>query len=466
MSGAATGAAEKRVPCASCGQAILEGARKCRHCKAWQPEGPRAPRAAILMFVTLSSVLSVLITAQNQSPVEEAPPLTPLAGDRAAVSAEPPSAEAPPEPARATPASPPNPHKSWTAREIKMGDVHPLDVVFSKSGESLFVSADDATIREYRVDTGEFVHKATVQAKGDRLVLLFDRYLAVLHPDPRNTRVPVMDVSKWDRDPLMLEVGGGPNDVLEMQDGSVVVGTTAGHRISRFALPSGARIDDITLPQSTGQLFLVRSAGRPHLAALGALTHAGRPAGAWIDMFDPSESPFGATRRSAEVGRDPRLGAVTSDGRSIFFPDFAANSATLIDVGEDTKARSYDVGQGPIAGYVFAGDRRGVTLNATARTASVVDLAAPADRPSIATLMLAGEPRMGRLSPDRSTLFVALGGREEPPRGSGVAIIAGDPPEIVANLGTGTGAISIGVAKDGARAAVANYFSKSITVLE
>ena len=70
------------------------------------------------------------------------------------------------------------------------------------------------------------------------------------------------------------------------------------------------------------------------------------------------------------------------------------------------------------------------------------------------------------MSADGTTLFVSLGGNEEPPREEGVAIIAGDPPEVVATLPTGKGAISVAVAKDLSRAAVANYFAKSITILE
>jgi hypothetical protein len=133
-----------------------------------------------------------------------------------------------------------------------------------------------------------------------------------------------------------------------------------------------------------------------------------------------------------------------------------------------TQIRTADVGQGPIGAFVMLGDRYGITLNAVARTASVVDLASPgsAERMNVTTLMLSGEPRTGRMSADRSTLFITLGGREDPPRGQGVVVIAGDPPEIVATLPTGTGAISVTVAKDGARAAVANYFAKSITLLE
>src|SRR5262249_22291372 len=40
----------------------------------------------------------------------------------------------------------------------------------------------------------------------------------------------------------------------------------------------------------------------------------------------------------------------------------------------------------------------------------------------------------------RGTLFVVLGGTDWPPRGSGVAVIQGDRPKIVASLPTGEGA--------------------------
>lgn len=462
----------RRVPCASCKQPILTGARKCKHCKAWQPEGPRAPRAAIIMFITLTSVFSVIVTSKGSS-VGKAPPLTALGAPEPTSSAEPAASAVeltpPPTTASVAPAAPPpQPRRKWSTREIRMGDVHPLDLAFSADGESLYVSADDASIREYRVATGEIVHKASVPVKGDRVELLFDHYLAVLRSDVHVARVPVMDVRRWDHDPVLLECGASPEDIHEMGDGSVVVATRDGHRVSKFTLPTGALEADIKLPQSTGQLFLVRSEGRPALAAIGAMTHAGRPAGAWIDLFDPAETPFGATRRSIPVGRDPRPGGVTSDGSIIFFPDFATNTASTLVMTGETAMRSADVGQGPIAGFVLAGDRYGVTLNATAKTASVVDLATPesSERLRVTTLMLSAEPRMGRLSPDRTTLFVSLGGREDPPRGEGVAIIGGDPPQVLATLPTGKGAESVTVAKDGQRAAVANYFAKSITVLE
>ncbi len=454
-----------RIPCASCKQPILEGARKCKHCKAWQPERAKAPRAAILVAAAVTSALSVIVTSQKSS-VGVAPPLTPLAGD---TTGEPSPGSVGPEPApTAEPAAPPPaPDRDWKTREISIGDAHPLDLTFSRDGSSLYVSADDASLREYKVDSGEAVHKASVPAKGDRIVLLHGRYLAVVRPDPRVARVPVLDVTRWDHDPVLLEVGPGPADVIEMPDGTVVVTTTNAHRVSRFSLPSGKLASDIRLAQSTGQIFLVRSGGRPHLAALGALTHAGRPAGAWLDLFDPSEAPFGATRRSVAVGRDPRAGSVTSEGGRIFFPDFASNEALFVDLRNQTAIKRTDVGQGPIAGFVMGGDKYGITLNAGSGNATVVELSderAPSFKTT--TLSLAGEPRDGVLSPDRTTLFVALGGNEAPPKGQGVAIVAGDPPDVVATLPTGSGAISVAVAPNGARAAVANYHSKTITILE
>ena len=458
----------RSVPCSLCRRPILEGARKCKHCKGWQPEKSRTPRAAIMMFTTIASVFSVIVTSQ-ESVVESAPPLTALAGDPApATSSTAPTAAAPAPvlPERRPPATPPK--KDWKARELRMGDVHPLDLCFSKSGQSLYVSADDATLREYRVDTGEIVHKATIPVKGSRIVCFAERYVALLNSDPAVTQVPVFDVTRWDRDPVLLEVGAGPTDLVEMNDGTVIVGGSKSHRLSRFALPSGRLLDDMTLPQAASQVFLLHTTAGHSLAALGALSHEGRPDGAWMDLFDPKESPFGATRRSIAIGRDPRAGSVTRAGSSLLFPDFAANTAKLVDVGEETRAHSVDVGQGPIAAFIMRDDLYGVTLNVTARTATTIDLPllSSADKASVTTLMLPDEPRRGRLSEDRSLLFVSLGPAGEPARGRGVVVIGGEPPEILTSLETGIGVDTVAVAPDGARAAVATYFAKSITLIE
>ena len=49
---------------------------------------------------------------------------------------------------------------------------------------------------------------------------------------------------------------------------------------------------------------------------------------------------------------------------------------------------------------------------------------------------------------------------------TGVAVIAGDPPKVVASLPTGKGACNLAVSNDGARVAIATYQNKSITILE
>jgi DNA-binding beta-propeller fold protein YncE len=300
-------------------------------------------------------------------------------------------------------------------------------------------------------------------AQGDHIRLLFDRYVAVLQHQEAG-RIPVMDTTLWDRDPVLLDVGRSPGDIVALPDGrTVVAATTDTKRVTKFELPTGARLANITLPHATGHLFLVQAEGRPYIAALGALTHANRPAGAWIDLFDPNESPFGATRRSIAVGREARDGDVTDDGGELFFPDRLSNTAVLLRVTGMTETKKIPVGLGPTAGFLLKGDRYGITLNAAARTASVIDLSTMTVRD---TLPLAGVPREGVTSPDRKMLFVALGGSDWPPTGSGVAVIAGDPPKVVASLPTGKGACAIAVSKDGSRAAVASYWDRSITVLE
>jgi len=464
---------DRRVPCPSCKAPIVEGARKCRACKAWVADragagaaSQRRPRVAVTVMTTVVAVVMVLVTNRG-SRVGEAPPLTELQPEGSIAPGTPlPGAFGPDDADTAEPAAPPppDPKGRWrVVREFRVGDFHPLDIAFNPGGASLYVSGDDATLREYRLKTGELIHKASVPAQGDHIRVLFDRYVAVLrHEDA--ARIPVMDTAAWDRDPVLLDVGRAPGDIVELPDGkSVVAATVDSKRVTRFELPSGARIANITLPHATGQLYVVHANGRAHVGALGALTHAGRPAGAWIDLFDPEETPFGATRRSVAVGRDPRAGAITADGGALFFPDRISNTAMLLSVSGVTQARQVVVSGGPTAGFLLENDRYGVTLNADARTASVVEVG---EMKVLSTLPLRGVPCAGVASPDRKTLFVALGGADRPPTGSGIDVIAGDPPKVVASLPTGKGACAVAVSKDGTRAAVASYHERSIAVLE
>ena len=439
-------------------------AAKCKACRKWLPTpAPKLPRAFAIVISAVSVVFAVLVSKRS-SPVGEAPPLTPLPTDaKSAHAAAPAPNSIGPEPEVEPERKPLDPSKAWRARDIRIGEVHPLDVVWSASGKSVYVTADDATLREYRVKTGELLHQASVPAQGDHVRLLFDRYVAVLrHQDA--ARIPVMDTTTWDRDPILLDVGQSPGDIVQMPDGhTVIAASVQGKRVTRFDLPTGTRLADITLAHATGQLFVVKAEGRTLLAAMGALTHAGAPAGAWLDLFDPSEGPFGATRRSISVGRDPRAGAVSADGGSLFFPDRVSNTAVLLRISDVTEAKQVAVGQGPEEGFLLDDDRYGITINAPARTASVVSLASMEVK---STLMLNGVPCSGEATPDKKTLFVALGGGSVPPKGGGIAVIAGDPPKVVASLPTGKGACNVAVSGDGTRAAVANYQSKSITILE
>lgn len=460
---------ERRVPCRACGALVVEGAKKCRACKTWlvaRPEASRSspalPRIAVVFGSAVATILVVIVSG-NPSKVGDAPPLTNLGPDSSASIAAPGPAAIGPEPAPTKPQLSVDPNRSWRVRQIRVLDTRPLDLVFHPSGNSIYASCDDATLREYKLSTGEILHQAQMPAQGDHLRLLFNRYVAVLrHEDA--ARIPVMDTTAWDKDPILLDVGESPGDILELPDGrTVITAATESKHIARFDLPSGARLADITLPHATGQVFLVQAEGRPYVAAIGKLEHAGRHAGTWLDLFDPSETPFGATRRSIPLGRDVGAGDISRNRSLLLFPDRASNSAKLLRVAQETSAHEIAVGAAPIAGFIFGADRYGITLNAAAKTASVIDLSTMevAD-----TLMLEGVPRRGALSPDRKMLFVSMGGDTYPPAGASVLVIAGDPPRVVTSLATGRGATAIAVSPDGTRAAVACWSDRSITVFE
>ncbi len=55
----------------------------------------------------------------------------------------------------------------------------------TRSGASIYVSADDASLREYKLKNGELVHKASMPAQGDHIRVLFDRYIAGAAPRGR-----------------------------------------------------------------------------------------------------------------------------------------------------------------------------------------------------------------------------------------------------------------------------------------
>ena len=477
MGGALT--ADKRIPCPHCGTPIFEGAYKCRGCRKWlsMPPGsqharqrpPRLGRSATLLMAAVVAVVAVLL-AGNKSPVGDAPPLTPLTS-----SAKVPAAPHEPAPAALGPgtvggdarakreldalAAEPQP---WRSRQIKI-DVHPLDLAFTSDGTGLFVSADDASLRQYDVESGRLLHMSSVPAQGDRIRVIAERYVAVV-PLGHAAHIPVVDTENWDREPILLLVGRDPADIVALPGGhSVVAASRTGKRLSWWDLDTAQRIADIKLPHATRNLYLVRAHDRPYVAAMGMLSRGKRPVGAWLDLFDPAETPFGATRRSISVGRDPGDGAVSADGSSILFVDRVSNTASLLRVDSVSEAVSAPVGIGPRAAFLLNRDKHGVTIDATARTATVLSLPA-LDR--VGTLMLHGEPRDGATSPDGETLFVSLGGTSWPPSGSGAVVISGDPPQVVATVDTGRGAARVAVSPDGRRAAVVNFLDRAITFIE
>jgi hypothetical protein len=459
---------ERRVPCPRCGEPVLQGARKCRGCRAWIGEArPRSVARSLTLLVAAVAVVAAVLVSQRESPVGEAPPLTPMGTGSAVAVAD---VKGDPQPAslgpdvRAVhpqPLGPPSEPGRWRTRQLNV-DVRPLDVAFSANGGSVFVSGDDASLREYDFRTGRLVHMTTVPAPGDRLRVLHGRYVAVVRKE-HAAHIPVLDTTNWDREPLLLMVGADPADIVGLPDGRTAVTASArGKRLGWFDLSTGRRLGDMRLPHATRQLFLLELDGRPQVGVMGMLYRGEQPDGAWIDLFDPSESPFGATRRSIALGRDPRSGAVTGDGRRLFLADRVSNEAIMLALGSADPVQHVPVGQSPVGAFLLGGDRYGVTLDGGSRAATVLDLASM-DRAS--TLMLSGVPRDGATSPDGETLIVTLGGNAFPPMGSGVDVIAGDPPRVVTTLETGRGSTRVAFSEDGRRAAVANYWDRAITLI-
>lgn len=453
---------------------IIEGARKCRECKKWLQKGMRPPtKRAIAMAAGAAMALGVGFMANRGSTkVSAAPPLTPLG--TAAPSAHPSPVEMAPDQTKQLEEPPSEersklvtddgkPVRQWRSREFSV-DVHPLDVAFSPSGRSVYVTTDDASLREYHVASGQLMRVVKIPVRGDRIRVLHDRWVAILQKDGA-AHIPIVDTKVWEKEPRLLVVGMQPADILALPGTTTAVAAARrGKRLTWFDLEDGTLKANITVPHTTTNLYLLQSdQGHHYVGAMGRLFRGGRPAGAWIDLFDPSESPFGATRRSISAGRDPRAGSVTSDRRKLLFADRASNSVSLIGVDEITKVQTATVGQGPIAAFLMHGDHYGITLDADGRTATVVDIQ---KMRRVTTLMLPAPPRNGAMSPDGKALFVSLGNTHWPPKGAGAVVIAGDPPNVVAELKTGRGASRVATSKDGKRAAIASWLDKSVTVIE
>ena len=139
---------------------------------ARRPQGPDAARSRARRSSSpprCSTVLAVLVSGR-ESPVGEAPPLTPLGPDDAPTArraarlgpgAIGPEIEPEPEPRRSIPTKP------WRAREIQIGDVHPLDIGWSPSGRvDLRQRRRRHAARVPASRTGELVHQASVPGAG------------------------------------------------------------------------------------------------------------------------------------------------------------------------------------------------------------------------------------------------------------------------------------------------------------
>ena len=461
---------EPRFPCPACQSLMLVGAQKCPTCRRWiDAASPRKSRGvwslAVVLFVIASGGILAL-ARRRPSPVGEAPPLTRMSAaghNEAAASGEPSPADLGPPTAGSAvekPAVPAN-ERPWWTHSIRV-DVHPLDAVFSDDGKTVYASGDDAKIRAYDVATGKLTHLLSVPAQGDRLKLLHGRYLAVIqrHEAPH---IPLVDVQTWNREPVLLHVGSEAADVIPLPDGKTLLSASSkGRKVGWYDAASGRNLGELRVPHEPDRLFLMHGNNRLFVGALGTTRQGDVPTSASLELFDPTEKPFGATRRSVSLGRDPRGGAVAPDGKTLLVADRLSNSAWLFQVEGNVRPVSIPVGQAPIGAFILDG-RHGITLDSQARTATVIDLETQKRGNS---LLLPGTPGAGATSPDGTWLAVSLGGATWPPTGAGVVMIAGSPPHIVARRETGEGAGKVAISRDGLRAVVACYAARELVLIE
>jgi len=202
--------ADRRVPCPRCRTLVIEGAQKCRGCHTWlDPESRARSRAGRSLALLVTAVLVVVmgLVLRRKSPVGEAPPLTPLPAGAAEEAApiEAPAALGPDGDEVVEPLVLQDDdmrHIDWRTRRIRL-DAHPLDIAFDAAGDSIFVSTDDATLRQYDARTGKLLHKAAMPAQGDRIAVLFGRYVALIRTE-QAAHIPVVDTRNWDREPMLL----------------------------------------------------------------------------------------------------------------------------------------------------------------------------------------------------------------------------------------------------------------------
>ena len=453
---------EVRLACPRCGYRARAGATRCAGCRAdlhtgasLARDGAGARRTRLLAVGAGLGVLATMGVAVWSSRPPGATRAVPEA-PRAEVSR---SAAAVPDVARGSEVARAHPG-AWALRtvaQVQVGGV-PGAVVFAGVPEHVWVATGTGqSVVEIDPASGVVLSTLPAGQLTEALAVVHGRWLIAWHYW-MSSALTVWDLAQPDRPRQSLPIGRNLADVLALPDGeSMLVSACQSHTVKRVHLPDLRVTGAVTFPRAVGRMIPVQSHGRFSAAVMGGVFRiwwSGRgstPIGAWVDLIDPGETPFAATRRSISAGRQPRDPDVAFGGTRLIFPDRVSNQVTSVDLEGSTPPQTIGVGVRPERVVVLPGDRYALSLDAVSRSLTVMGLQPLAYE---TTLPLEAAPTSAAVSPVRGYAAISLGGARGD--GEGVVLVAGTPPRIVARGTTGRGPLDVAASADGSTLATAD----------
>ena len=157
--------------------------------------------------------------------------------------------------------------------------------------------------------------------------------------------------------------------------------------------------------------------------------------------------------------RSPSDLVLLAGGRQALTVNATADSVSLVDLAGGKVLAEAPVGQRPFAAAVDPGGKRALVTNWLSDSVSVIEITGNTLRVA-RTVRLGDEPRGVAISPDGRRAYVALGGE------NAVAVLDLRTMAVTGRLETGTEPWHLALTPDGKRLAVANVRSGSVTVLD
>jgi YVTN family beta-propeller protein len=174
----------------------------------------------------------------------------------------------------------------------------------------------------------------------------------------------------------------------------------------------------------------------------------------------PAFRPPAAPPSAEEPDRSP-IGLALSrrdNGRRVITANATAGTASLVDLAAGRVLSEVAVGDAPFAAALAADERFAVVTNRGSGTLSVLEITLDGMKPA-ATIPVGDEPRGVALAPDGRRAWVALAGEDA------VAVVDLSGRRVVKKIPVGTEPWHLALTPDGKRLAVGNARGGSVTVV-